>query len=176
MIGREYLMLTQTDAKRLFDYDPVTGFCGRLTKPCNSVKIGERLGYVQKCAGDLQYFATEIHGKQYKVHRLIWLWMTGEMPEKDIDHEDGNGLNNVWSNLRKATRSENMRNARMRSDNKSGQSGVSFHARSKKWRAAINIGVGIKKHLGYFETLGEAIAVRIEAEKSGNYHENHGRV
>jgi len=168
-------MLTQTDVKRLFDYDPVTGFCARLTKPCNSVKIGSRLGYIQKCGRNLKYLSTELHGKNYKVHRLIWLWMTGEMPENHIDHIDGNGLNNVWSNLREVTRSENLRNRKRNINNKSGQTGVSFHARSQKWRASINIEQGIKKHLGYFDTFEEAKKVRIEAEKLSKYHPNHGR-
>ena len=175
MISGEYLVLAQTDVKKLFDYDPITGFCARLTRPCNSVKIGARLGWIHNCAGGLRYFRTEVHGKEYLIHRLIWLWMTGEMPPNEIDHIDGNGLNNVWNNLRETTRSQNMRNAKIYSTNKSGQAGVSFYARSRKWRAAISTGVGIKKHLGYYDDLEDAIAARLQAEKTNGYHKNHGR-
>ncbi len=168
-------MFTQEEVKRLFDYDPMTGFCTRLTRPARNVRIGQGLGWIQNCAGGLNYLKTEIDYKQYLVHRLIWLWMTGQMPEKDIDHIDGNGLNNVWSNLREATRSQNMRNAKIRTDNKSGQAGVSFHARSRKWRASINTGVGTKKHLGYYDNLQDAIVARLQAEKTNGYHKNHGR-
>jgi hypothetical protein len=78
----------------------------------------------------------------------------------DIDHQDGNTLNNKRPNLRAATRSQNCGNQKIRSTNKSGFKGVYW----KQWRkirgsgawAAI-ICVNYKKtHLGYFSTAEEA--------------------
>ena len=57
------------------------------------------------------YLAIKLFGRPYLEHRLIWLWhgfdLTGE-----IDHIDGNPLNNKIENLRLASHYENMRNAK----------------------------------------------------------------
>ena len=168
-------MLTQADVKKLFDYNPDTGSCTRLTRPSRNVHIGDELGSVHCYSGGLKYRQTEINRTQYGIHRLIWLWVTGEWPENDIDHIDGNGLNNAWSNLREATHIENMRNKKIGANNQSGVVGVSFYAQTKKWRAAINVASGEKKHLGYFDSLEGAKAARLQAEIENGYHENHGR-
>lgn len=79
-----------------------------------------------------------------------------------VDHIDRNKLNNLRSNLREATQSQNMMNSSARSDNTSGYRGVNFYKRDKKWRAYINI-EGINVHLGYFFTKEEAALVYNEA-------------
>lgn len=53
------------------------------------------------------------------------------------DHRNGNRLDNRRSNLRPATKSQNAANSRMRSDNRSGYRGVSFHPASGLWRARV---------------------------------------
>lgn len=73
----------------------------------------------------------------------------------DIDHINGNKLDNRRSNLRIATRSENMRNSKKRIDNSSGFKGVVFYKRDKNWRAYIKINYK-QIHLGYFDTAMKA--------------------
>lgn len=70
----------------------------------------------------------------------------------DIDHIDGNGLNNCRSNLRLATQSQNNANQFKRSKvATSNYKGVCWNKKDKKWKAQI--GVGYKnKYLGYFDT------------------------
>jgi len=69
--------------------------------------------------------------KMYKMHRLIM----SAKSEIIIDHEDGNGLNNRRSNLRRATHSQNAANAKLR---KSTLRGVTYRAERKKpWIAQI---------------------------------------
>lgn len=80
-------------------------------------------------------------------------WLGYEIDGKLIDHRDGNGLNNLPSNLRIATSTENSRNRRKNSNNQSGYKGVCWCAR--KWRAAIRVN-GKLKHLGYFENVTDA--------------------
>lgn len=161
---------TQKDLKKLFHYNPETGVFTRLTQPCNSVKIGDTVGHISKVKNsDLRYYLTQILGKHYKLHRLAFLYMTGEFPEQHVDHIDGNGLNNKWENLRDVTRSQNGRNRKININNNSGYPGVSYFKQTKKWRAAINIEKGTKKHLGYFDSFEEAKVVRIEAEKQTEY-------
>ena len=55
----------------------------------------------------------------------------------EVDHKDGNRLNNQRSNLRFATSSQNKMNRGPRIDNTSGYKGVSWHKQRKKWTARI---------------------------------------
>jgi hypothetical protein len=94
--------------------------------------------------------ATDSDGRNLDVymHRVIAQTPT----EFDTDHVDGNGLNNRRSNLRYATKSQNMHNMRKRRDNTSGFKGVSWHKSSEKWMARIRLN-GEQHHIGSFTTL-----------------------
>lgn len=86
------------------------------------------------------------------MHRFI-LDLKKEDP--DVDHKDGNGLNNQRSNLRTATRAQNARNRRIRTDNTSGFKGVTWRKDLGKWNAFIEIKTK-RIHLGYFTDPMEA--------------------
>ena len=88
-----------------------------------------------------------------RMHRVIAAAPDG----MDVDHIDGDGLNNRRSNLRHATRSENNCNRRAALKNASGLKGVSWNKANKKWLAQIRFHKQ-KKHLGYFNTPEEAHA------------------
>jgi HNH endonuclease/AP2 domain len=77
--------------------------------------------------------AMHFNGKTMLLHRFII------NPPKglEIDHIDGNRLNNQKSNLRLATSSQNKINRGPRKDNKSGYKGVSWHKQQEKWTARI---------------------------------------
>lgn len=65
-----------------------------------------------------------------------------------VDHYDRNGLNNQKYNLRFATKSQQMQNRRMHSNNKSGYKGVSWNRYYKKWQVFLRdnkkpIGLGL---------------------------------
>lgn len=78
----------------------------------------------------------------------------------DIDHKNGNSLDNQRTNLRFATRSQN--NANMIINNF--RRGVVWHKLAKKWQAQIQIN-GKNIYLGLFKNLNEAIIVRKKASK-----------
>lgn len=94
---------------------------------------------------------------------------------KFVDHINHDTLDNRKINLRKSTRSENMRNRRLFSNSSSGITGVSYHSRDKKWQAFINAD-NKRTNLGYFGTKEEAAkaradaAVKIHGEFSCNPH------
>lgn len=75
--------------------------------------------------------------------------------DPDIDHRDGDGLNNQKVNLRLATRSGNAANIKVRKDSQSGLKGVYWAPRHKKYSAQITTG-GKQIWLGYFKTAEEA--------------------
>lgn len=79
------------------------------------------------------------------MHRVIMNAPKG----MDVDHIDGNGLNNQRANLRIATRGENLRNTRKRDNCTSQFKGVYWHARARKWLAQIKPPTG-HVYLGLF--------------------------
>ena len=81
---------------------------------------------------------------------------------EEVDHIDGDRLNNRRNNLRLATHAQNMANRKLQKNNKSNFRGVSFHKGSQKWRAEIQK-EGTKTNLGYFNTPEEAYAAYLEA-------------
>jgi len=103
------------------------------------------------------------------LHRVL-------MDEPDgmqIDHIDGDGLNNRRLNLRKATAAQNQHNQGINIVNTSGFKGVGFHKESGKWSAKIKINRK-RLHLGYFATPEAAHAAYAEA--SARLHGEFGRV
>lgn len=106
-----------------------------------------------------------IDGVFYGAHILVWLITTGEWPPIGIDHRDLDGLNNRWSNLRLATKSQNGQNTRRRADNTSGFKGVAWDAGRGKWRADIRVPNGPRKHLGMFEDPAVGHAAYVQAAK-----------
>jgi len=98
--------------------------------------------------------------------------MTGEWPEADIDHKNGNKADNRFVNLRAVTRTVNSHNRCKRNDNKSGYKGVSWHKRTSKWVAQIQ-NAGTRKHLGLFDTPEDAYNVYCAAAKQIGYTSRH---
>lgn len=97
------------------------------------------------------YQAIKVNNKPYLEHKLVWLWHYGVLPEY-IDHIDGNPTNNKIENLRIATHSENMRNAKLRKDSKSQVKGVYWCKSKKKWKAVLTFN-GKQHYLGRFIDL-----------------------
>lgn len=140
-------VLNQQELKRLMSYDPVDGKFRWKLRPNNRIHIGDVAGSMNGCG----YIGIRINGVQHKAHRLAWLYMTGELPAMQVDHCDGNKINNSWKNLRLATPAQNMQNRGVYSHNTRGYKGVSFHRKSGRWRASIRKD-GRTLHLGSFQT------------------------
>lgn len=110
------------------------------------------------------YIYIKIDKRLYKAHHLAWLFHHREWPTFDLDHIDGDGTNNRIANLRKCSMSENKANSKIYKNNKSGFKGVSFHKRSKKWIAYININKK-RTNLGSFDKAEDAAKVYWAAAK-----------
>lgn len=94
--------------------------------------------------------------KNEYMHHMI-LSPTGK---HEIDHIDGNGLNNQKSNLRFVTHRQNLQN-RHPDQKLSRFPGVTWCKRDKKWKAQIRF-LGKNKHLGNFkDELEAATAYRV---------------
>lgn len=155
--------LTQESLKELLHYNPLTGeftwkersskwmedernrrswnakFAG---KPAGTLFTKSKTGYqsIELC----------IFNKKYRAHRLAWLYMTGHLPEQQIDHIDQDARNNKWVNLREASFRDNSRNRCIHNNNTSGVVGVVWRKDRSKW--AAQCGMGNKTHyLGEFD-------------------------
>jgi hypothetical protein len=161
-------MITQSELKRLLHYDPETGLFTWLVN-CGPRKVGDNAGSIK-----IGYISIRIKKHDYLAHRLAWLYMTGKMPSKYIDHINGKRDDNRFVNLREAEPSENSCNAKTYSHNKSGVKGVSYHKKRKEYHATI-CKKGKKHFVGWFKSLDEA-RVAIQAARKNIHGEfaNHG--
>lgn len=70
----------------------------------------------------------------FKLHRLIWLYHYGYLPEV-VDHEDNDTSNNRIGNLRKADHAKNSYNLKISVNNTTGFKGVSYTKDPKRWKS-----------------------------------------
>lgn len=159
-------VVDQALLKKFFNYDPITGLL-TWKLPTKKHKIGEQVGGL-----DNGYLRLKLGKVNYRVHRLIWIYMTGKDPVF-VDHIDHNRANNSWSNLREVDRNTNARNKTKNRNSTTGVAGVSFDTTRGKYKASIRVN-GKSKHLGYFDNLKDAKAVRKAADVTYGYHSNHG--
>jgi hypothetical protein len=151
---------TQEQLRELLDYDPTTGmFNWKVNR--GPVKIGDAAG----CEGHHSYIVIMVLGRLYYAHRLAWFWMTGVWPASEIDHEDGDGGNNRFANLREASHAENHQNrGRENRPKKTSQfTGVCWSPETDKWRSYITLN-GRFHGLGYFDREDEARAAYLSAK------------
>jgi hypothetical protein len=137
----------------LFRYDRENGVLYWENPPKFHPQLkGRKAGAVQH-HGHTDYWFIKINGVPRLAHRLIWIIETGSEPEGDIDHIDGNGLNNRFSNLRDVTRRQNCSNRQVHRNGK--RAGYYFCKHTKKWRTQCTID-GVRLFLGYFDSETEA--------------------
>ena len=82
----------------------------------------------------------------------------------EVDHKNGNGLDNQKCNLRLCTRFENTRNRHQKIKNQSGYKGVT--PEGKKWKSRIRVN-GKEKYLGLFGS--KKLAARIYDDAAREY-------
>ena len=159
--------LNQAFLQKFFLYEPNTGKLITRLPAQNRPK-----GIIVGSKGSHGYLMTGIQGKNYLNHRLIWLYMTGSLPEQ-VDHIDHDRLNNRWENLRAVTSTINSKNTGLSKNSKTKVNGVSYMKTLNKYRAYIMIN---RKHihLGVFEDINDAIEARKQADINYGFHHNHG--
>lgn len=143
--------------KTLLRYEPDSGELYWLANRPNGVKAGEQAGSVRK--DGYRYICVD--GVRYYAQVIIWFLQTGKWPADMVDHKNRQRDDNRWDNLREATRSQNISNAKLRVDNSTGFKGV--FRQPNGFRAQINAG-GVRYALGVFKTLEEAAKARKSAE------------
>lgn len=94
------------------------------------------------------------------LHRLVM----NAKPNEFVDHDDRKRNDSRKANLRIVSRTQNNQNKSLRSDNKSGITGVSYRKDRHAWTSRIRID-GKYLHLGNFHDFDDAVVARLKAEK-----------
>jgi hypothetical protein len=97
-------------------------------------------------------------------HRIAWCYINGYWSVEDIDHINQDKSDNRISNLREASRSQNLMNKSLHRNNKSGHKGVFYSEKQNMYHAYITA-YGTRTHLGSFKTKEEAVEIRNLAEE-----------
>lgn len=185
--------LTHKVLYEALDYNKESGlFTWKVDRPLEHFKnTHARNTYLGRFAGkvaghpskygpkDLYYTQIRIKGKLFLAHRLAWFYVNAEWPAQLIDHEDGDGLNNKWLNLRQANSISNGRNCGLSSNNKSGVNGVYWNKANNRWVAEGHCTEGSvhkKTNLGSYVKLEDAKLAREKwQDDQGNFTERHGK-
>lgn len=142
-----------------FGYDSESGILVRKFKGGTTRVVG-----VKNLGGS--YTRVGFNGLEYPAHRLIWWLVHGSLPDRFIDHINGDKTDNRLANLRLATNAENTRNVGMRSHNKSGFKGVSWDKANRRWVAHATL-----NGRGY--TLGRHSTREAAAQAYRNFAKQH---
>lgn len=116
--------ITHDALRDRFEYDVMTGKIFYKKSP------GVRPGLVETEAGYIrqtkygEYRVVKIDGRHVYIQRLVWFYILGEWPKGQIDHINGNKLDNRIVNLRVSTQSQNKSNGKKYRTNTSGYKGV----------------------------------------------------
>lgn len=143
------LIKTLLDASRFIDYDPSNGVITRKGR--------------RRSNGSIDYYGyliIKIRGKQWKAHRLAWAKHYGVEPKFNIDHIDGNKLNNAISNLRDVTQGINVNNTVRKKNKDTGYIGIHYDKSTKGLLAKYT--TRIKGRAFRFRNVQDAVNLRKE--------------
>ena len=160
---------------KMFHYDRETGRLTRKISRSNRVKVGTEPGYITGYGYRMIHLAVGERKLKIHAHRIIWAMVYGKFPENQIDHINGNRLDNRIENLRSVKNRENGKNQKLRSTNKTGIHGLYWDAINEAWTVQIyfdNKKIWLGRHKDFFD----AACVRKSAEVRFGYHQNHGEI
>jgi len=143
-----------------FDYDWDTGDLIWKETPRRKKRAGTVAGTITANG----YKQVRFAGRDYLAHHLVFILHHGHPPKKDIDHKNHIRHDNRIRNLRDVSRSFNIRNSKMNSNNTSGMKGVTRIKSFNKWMAYIVLH-GKFRNLGYYKDFDDAVCARLAAEQ-----------
>jgi len=137
------------EAAKLIGYDPESGRVWHKKRKNSNGSI-DHYGYL----------ILKIKGRQFKAHRLAWAKYYGTEPAHNIDHIDGNKLNNRINNLRDVQQVVNVLNTKRAPNKDTGVVGVHLDHSTFGLKAKFTTRVWGKTHR--FRKLADAIRFREE--------------
>ena len=177
--------LSTKTVRELLNYNPDTGVftwrershewfkTDRDWRRWNNRYAGKIAGTVHRNARGYPSLLIRVLNKTHYASRLAFLWKGKPMPEQ-VDHDDGDSLNQAWENLLASTATKNQKNRSMSRTNTSGFTGVHWHKPNSKWLAKGSLN-GKQHHLGLFNDINEAAAVVATFYAANGYTARHGK-
>ena len=154
--------LTQATLKEYLHYCPTTGNFTRLK--LHNKSGGLSVGDLAGSNNGTGYIKINLLGARYYAHRLACLYMEGEMPEI-VDHINRNRSDNSWTNLRKATKEQNLYNRTTDKRNSTGVKNVHWFPRYSAYQVSFTVN-GRSVYLGRYKDLEVASKVAEEFRQS----------
>jgi len=139
-------------------------------KPRKGIRVGDEAGTVSHYG----YRIIGYNGQDLRRARIVWEMHNGPIPVGyEVDHINGDRLDDRLENLRLATSSQNTCNQGLRKDNTSGFKGIRWEEPRGRWR--VYCAVNGKRVNRYTRTLDEAVAMlkQLRPELHGEFM-NHG--
>ena len=150
-------MITYQNLVEILEYSAETGLF-KWKK-----KISNRCSDVVGTKTENGYISIRINNKSYRAHRLAWLYVYKEMPNKFIDHINRVRDDNRIENLRLATQKQNNEN-RINTNKTTGIRGVFWDKERNKFASCISQN-NKTIALGRYNTLKEAETAYKQAAK-----------
>lgn len=159
---------SQEALRTMFDFNHVTGqLFWKRREDRDSQWNGRYAGKEVGTVSSKGYRGTELNNVRFSLHRIIYKLAYGEMPKNmQIDHIDGDKLNNRLDNLRLVTNSENQRNRKA----DKGRKYKGVYKCKKGFKVEITH-LGDRIYGGFFAT--ERIAAFVYDELAREHHGEH---
>ena len=142
-------------------YDPETGVFSRKRRFAPNAPAG----VIDNAHDGSGHMKIRINRKKYYAHRLAWLYMTGDWPKYDIDHINGNGMDNRWANLRDVPTMVNCQNQKKANRANKSTGLLGSHKCGRYFTATIQV-KGKPIYLGNFRTAQAAHEAYISAKRT----------
>lgn len=116
---------------------------------------GKEAGTPRTSHAGKKYWHIKIDGRPYKRSHLVFLVVNGRWPDLQVDHIDGDSLNDRPGNLREVTATQNAWNHKHRAKPSDLPMGVRLVPKSGRYQARITCNKQMH-HLGAYDTPQEA--------------------
>ena len=141
--------------RRRYHYDPDNGI----------FRNGSATGKIAGVVSSFGYLKIKFDSREIMAHRLAWLYVNGRWPTDQIDHMDGDKLNNRMANLRDVVQTLNMQNQRVaHKGSATGLLGTYWHKRQNTFYAQIRVDKKLLT-LGYFTLAEDAHEAYLSAKR-----------
>ena len=164
----EIIMHTKSDEDKRLTNEPIEI---QLTQGKVAIVDAEDFRWLSKFKwhahkrGRTWYARRAVSGKTEFMHRVILAHHGYDLTTGEVDHINGDGLDNRKLNLQVISHAENIRKSRTQVNNKSGFRGVSWHKRDSVWCAFIEVD-NIRQYIGSFKSkIAAALAYDDAARK-----------
>ena len=149
--------LTAERLREVLSYCPITGvFRWRVTLDQRALE-GQVAGYVKEMLAGRLVYIIGLDKVQYYASHLAWLYVLGTWPAQEVDHRNGDTLDQTWTNLRDVSKMVNLQNVRRcrRTKKYTDLLGAFYSKQHGRWIAKISAN-RVVHYLGIYDTAEEA--------------------